>query len=313
MAICTAVVIARCIGRWLYWHTFKVSVQIVTQLDGLDCLRHFIWSRASGLMRFRDVSDTECASTFCENLVMVDGDPGNDYKSVREKNMNRTRKVQTHRERKSKDRWRAKWRACSSLFFDIKASVHKEFVLAGQTVNSAYYCDDFTVTAWKCAKTSPRTSATKLLAVASRQCTVSHSFFDRGFLTKYNMTVVRHPPYFSLFLRLEIKLKGRKFLRNWGDRGRIAGCAEHSHRTWLSGWIWKNGSRAGNGAHARKGTTSRVIVASRPKVSLRPDGSTSSGNYGWLFVLYRTEDRIRLRTEWNRRINTYLNCWAEIN
>jgi hypothetical protein len=27
------------------------------------------------------------------------------------------------------------------IFFDIKGIVHKEFVLAGQTVSSAYYCD----------------------------------------------------------------------------------------------------------------------------------------------------------------------------
>jgi hypothetical protein len=27
------------------------------------------------------------------------------------------------------------------IFFDIKGTVHKEFVLAGQTVISAYYCD----------------------------------------------------------------------------------------------------------------------------------------------------------------------------
>jgi hypothetical protein len=27
------------------------------------------------------------------------------------------------------------------IFFDIKGIVHKEFVVAGQTVNSAYYCD----------------------------------------------------------------------------------------------------------------------------------------------------------------------------
>jgi hypothetical protein len=27
------------------------------------------------------------------------------------------------------------------IFFAIKASVHKEFILAGQTVNFAYYCD----------------------------------------------------------------------------------------------------------------------------------------------------------------------------
>jgi hypothetical protein len=26
------------------------------------------------------------------------------------------------------------------IFFDIKGSFNKEFVLAGQTVNSAYYC-----------------------------------------------------------------------------------------------------------------------------------------------------------------------------
>jgi hypothetical protein len=27
------------------------------------------------------------------------------------------------------------------IFFDIKGIVHKEFILAGQTVSSAYYCD----------------------------------------------------------------------------------------------------------------------------------------------------------------------------
>jgi hypothetical protein len=27
------------------------------------------------------------------------------------------------------------------IFFDIKRIVHKEFVLAGRTVSSAYYCD----------------------------------------------------------------------------------------------------------------------------------------------------------------------------
>jgi hypothetical protein len=30
-----------------------------------------------------------------------------------------------------------------------------------------------------------------------------------------------------------------------------------------------------------------VIVANCPKVSILPDGSTSSGNYGLLFVLYK--------------------------
>jgi hypothetical protein len=37
------------------------------------------------------------------------------------------------------------------------------------------------------------------------------SFFTREFLTKRYMTVVPHPPYFSLFPRLKIKLKDRHF------------------------------------------------------------------------------------------------------
>jgi hypothetical protein len=53
---------------------------------------------------------------------------------------------------------------------------------------------------------------TKGLAVASQQCTISHSFFTRYFLiTKNNMIIVLHSPYSldlapcdsSLFLRLE--------------------------------------------------------------------------------------------------------------
>jgi hypothetical protein len=47
---------------------------------------------------------------------------------------------------------------------------------------------------------------------------------------------------------------------------------------------WQNGRRARNGAYTWKGTTSRVMVVSRSKVSFWPDGSTSPGNYGWLFV-----------------------------
>jgi hypothetical protein len=42
--------------------------------------------------------------------------------------------------------------------------------------------------------------------------TPSHtSFFTRAFWTKNNMTIVPHPPHFSLFPRLKIKLKCRHF------------------------------------------------------------------------------------------------------
>jgi hypothetical protein len=40
----------------------------------------------------------------------------------------------------------------------------------------------------------------------------AHTFlFIREFFTKNKMTAIPHPPYFSLFPRLKIKLKGRHF------------------------------------------------------------------------------------------------------
>jgi hypothetical protein len=40
------------------------------------------------------------------------------------------------------------------------------------------------------------------------------SFFTRELLTKNNMNVIPHPPYFSLFPRLKIKLLGSHFDAN---------------------------------------------------------------------------------------------------
>jgi hypothetical protein len=92
------------------------------------------------------------------------------------------------------------------------------------------------VTAWKCAKTSPRTLATKELAIASRHCTISHFLFTGEFLTKKNDC---HPPptlLFSVSL-IEGKTERPPFCYNWGDRGRIADSAEHPHRIGLPGCI----------------------------------------------------------------------------
>jgi hypothetical protein len=63
----------------------------------------------------------------------------------------------------------------------------------------------------KCVKTSPQTLVTKELAVVPWQRTVSHFLFHQGIFTKTNMTVIPHPSYFPLFLRLKIKLKGLHF------------------------------------------------------------------------------------------------------
>jgi hypothetical protein len=61
------------------------------------------------------------------------------------------------------------------ILFNIKGIAPKEFVLAGQTVNSAYY--------W----------------LLNHDNAPSHtSFFTREFLAKNNMTVVPRPPYFSV-------------------------------------------------------------------------------------------------------------------
>jgi hypothetical protein len=71
------------------------------------------------------------------------------------------------------------------------------------------------------------------------------------------------------------------FLHKWGDRGRIAGSAEHPHRTRLPCCILKKWQKRWDRCNVRKGTTSRVMVASRPKARFWPDVSTSPGNYGW--------------------------------
>jgi hypothetical protein len=56
----------------------------------------------------------------------------------------------------------------------------------------------------------------------------SHTlFFTRELLTKINMAAILHPPYLSV----------SPLWHNWGNPGRIAGSAEHPHKTRFPGWI----------------------------------------------------------------------------
>jgi hypothetical protein len=115
------------------------------------------------------------------------------------------------------------------IFFDIKGIDHKEFVLAGQTVNSTYCCDILR---------RLRENVRRLRSELWRQLQLLHHdnapsrifSFKRGFLSFPTQ------PYFSLFPRLKIKLKGRHF-----DAAEMmeaeSGGAEQPHRTRLPGCI----------------------------------------------------------------------------
>jgi hypothetical protein len=94
------------------------------------------------------------------------------------------------------------------VFFDNKGIVLKEFVLAGQTVNSTYYCHVL-----RRLRENVRLLPghwRQMIWLLHHDNAPSHtSFFTRKFLTKTNMTVVLHQPYFSLFPQLKIQMKGR--------------------------------------------------------------------------------------------------------
>jgi hypothetical protein len=97
-------------------------------------------------------------------------------------------------------------------FLDTKGIVHREFVPASQTVNSANYCDVLRRLRNMCEDFVPNFGDKRQNWLLHHDNTPSHTFFfTREFFTKNNMAIVLHPPYFSLFPQLMIKLKGRHF------------------------------------------------------------------------------------------------------
>jgi hypothetical protein len=102
---------------------------------------------------------------------------------------------------------------------------------------------------------------TKELAAASRQCTVSHFFLPEHFYQKQNF-YRPHPPYFSLFPRLKIKLIGLHF-----DTIEVIEAESHAILNALTEYdfqdAFKNGRISGNYSYAGNETSSRVMVASR--------------------------------------------------
>jgi hypothetical protein len=85
-----------------------------------------------------------------------------------------------------------------TIFFDIKGIVHKEFALAGQTVNSVYYSDVLRRLCKNVRRLRSEPWRQKNWLLHHDNAPSNTSFFTKELFTKNNMAVVSHPSYFSL-------------------------------------------------------------------------------------------------------------------
>jgi hypothetical protein len=80
------------------------------------------------------------------------------------------------------------------------------------------------------------------------------------------MTVVLHPPYFSLFLQLKLKVRDQNLdtteVVEAESQEMLNILTEHDFQD-----VFKNGRSVENGAYEQKGATSKEMEASRPKHS----------------------------------------------
>jgi hypothetical protein len=97
------------------------------------------------------------------------------------------------------------------IFFDIMGIVHKEFVLARQTVKSAYYCETLQRLRKNVQRLRPKPWRQKKWLLHHNNTPSHTSFFMREFLTK-NMTCSRSL-YFSVSL-IEDKIEKPQCLHN---------------------------------------------------------------------------------------------------
>jgi histone-lysine N-methyltransferase SETMAR len=93
------------------------------------------------------------------------------------------------------------------IFFDIEGVVHKEFVLAGQTLNSSYYCDILRQLHENVQRLHPELWRQKNWLLHHNNTPSHTSFFTRESLAINNITAIPDSPYspdlapcdFSLF------------------------------------------------------------------------------------------------------------------
>jgi hypothetical protein len=105
-------------------------------------------------------------------------------------------KVQTHRDRERRDKWRTKAKSMLIILLDIKGTFRKEFVLAGQIVSYAYYCDILRWLLENVRRLCPKFWRQKNWLLHHDNARSDIPFCTREFWIKNNMTVVPAHPSF---------------------------------------------------------------------------------------------------------------------
>jgi hypothetical protein len=148
------------------------------------------------------------------------------------------------------------------IFFGIKGTDHKEFVLAGQTVNSAYYCEVLRRLRANVRRLRPELWRQKNWLL-HHDNSVSHFLSHQGISDKETTWLSSHTYSTFLFPRLEARHFDTIEVVEAESQAVLNSLTEHDFQD-----AFKHGRSAGNGAYTRKGTTSTVKVASRATVSV---------------------------------------------
>jgi hypothetical protein len=160
-----------------------------------------------------------------------------------------------------------------SNIFRTGVAIYIEVVVAWSTVPNRQNWElrvllqTFGPTAWKRAKTLPRTLARTDLAASPSQRPVSH-FRPHPEVSGVIRNVCRPPPtvcprFGTLWLlrvsRNKIEAERTLVWYHWGDPSHITESAWHSDRKRTSRRRFKNGGDGGSDVYMREGTTSRVM------------------------------------------------------